>query len=60
MPGYKYPKQAAPQTDEAETVEEKEQTQDTIPQAPFGAQPMTPVSPAPKVGGITGNAKAKK
>jgi hypothetical protein len=66
MPGYKTPK-PAPETleemeDEAETsepvlVEEAEQTQTEAPKAPFGAQPMTPVPPAPRVGGITASTK---
>jgi hypothetical protein len=66
MPGYKTPK-PAPETleemeDEAEApgpvhVEESEETQTEPPKAPFGAQPMTPVAPAPKVGGITASTK---
>lgn len=64
MPGYKYPKHAEPQPEEEavkpEPEEEQEQTAADTPQAPFGGQPMTPVPPAPKVGGITGNAKKAK
>ena len=53
-----------PPTDEekaaAEALDEKEQTQDERPTAPFGAQPMTPVQPGPKVGGITASTGKKK
>jgi len=34
-------------------AEGAEQGPDDKPKAPFGGQPMTPVQPAPKVGGIT-------
>jgi hypothetical protein len=44
------------ETDEAVEAEPEEQTE--VPQAPFGAQPMTPVSPAPKIGRVrAGNAR---
>ena len=67
-PGYKRPKATGETLEEvkeesvANTEEDAaEQTQTEVPQAPFGAQPMTPVAPAPKVGGITASVgKTKK
>ena len=62
MPGYKAPKPADPEVDDTPTNDEAEATIDSepeadveqtdVPQAPFGGQPMTPVTPAPKVGGV--------
>jgi hypothetical protein len=50
----------AAETAAKDAAEANEQTQEERPQAPFGAQPMTPVQPGPKVGGITGNGKKAK
>lgn len=68
MPGYRYPKQTeAAEAEEAST----EITQDTaeapepdveqteVPKPEFGGQPMTPVQPAVKVGGITASSKKR-
>lgn len=61
MPGYKVPvvepvAEAAKETEEPVTTvaadEEAELEQKEVPQAPFGAQPMTPVTPAPRVGSV--------
>jgi hypothetical protein len=49
-----------PTTGGPETVEEETPEQTEIPKAEFGAQPMTPVQPAPKVGGITSSTKKTK
>lgn len=52
MPGYEVVEEAADNTSGTAGVDEDDVEQTEIPQAPFGAQPMTPVSPAPKVGGV--------
>jgi hypothetical protein len=65
MPGYKAPAMADPQPDAADEGEQPVDPADDmdeqkdIPQAQFGAQPMTPVQQAPKVGGITANTRKK-
>jgi hypothetical protein len=66
MPGY-VPAPAAVAADDADEPETPEQTpenggkgydedddleQKEVPQAPFGAQPMTPVQPGPKIGSV--------
>ncbi len=59
MPGYA-PNEAPVVVDEdvplsveaAATLDEEDVEQETLPRAAFGAQPMTPVQPAPKVGSI--------
>lgn len=56
MPGYKAPLVAETDPlDEPSTAPEVEDDveQTEVPTAPFGAQPMTPVAPAPKVGSVT-------
>lgn len=73
MPGYKHPKVAVPVVEElpelaAETMEtpnaldadEEDLEQQEVPQAPFGAQPMTPVTPAPRVGSVRASTKKVK
>lgn len=63
MPGYKAPVAVAevpeptPEELDAADAADGAAEQTEAPQAPFGAQPMTPVAPAPKVGGIRANAK---
>jgi hypothetical protein len=70
MPGYK---PAAVAVEEGEDGEEREtvsvseaevtdnDVQEGVPQAPFGAQPMTPVQPAARIGGVrAGNARGGK
>ena len=62
MPGYKHPapehiaeaiqKAEAEETTQTEAVTEEDVEQSEKPEAPFGAQPMTPVSPAAKVGQV--------
>lgn len=51
MPGYKPAPVAV--VEEAETVASDDAAEQTeVPKVPFGGQPMTPVSPAPKVGKV--------
>ena len=55
MPGYKPPTVVTPAVDEDDTpvlANGEEEEQDSVPQPPFGGQPMTPVPPAPKVGNV--------
>lgn len=70
MPGYKpvrvveEPEDAAGDNANEEgsepTPEPDDAEQTEAPQAPFGGQPMTPVSPAPKIGNVrSGSARAK-
>ena len=66
MPGYKpasvavvavVEEEEAKEAKPDEVEEDVEQTE--VPAAPFGAQPMTPVSPAPKVGGVTASTRRR-
>lgn len=63
MPGYKPIVQAPESEEEADAAAlaaseaEALDDQKEVPQAEFGGQPMTPVAPAPRVGGITPGAK---
>lgn len=62
MPGYVWPTQAEVEAaakvpepvDEAadEAEDDEEEDLPLVPQAPFGAQPMTPVAPAPRIGNV--------
>jgi hypothetical protein len=59
MPGYVPAPVAAAAADEAGEPEqepvadsENDLEQKEVPQAPFGAQPMTPVQPGPKIGNV--------
>lgn len=61
MPGYKM-EEVAEETNEEETKTEPtvdstdDAAQTDVPQAPFGGQPMTPVTPVPKIGSVRSGA----
>lgn len=65
MPGYVYPSTEQAELEqiaaEVEVPEDApDQHKDGVPQAPFGGQPLTPVQPAARVGGITASTGRKK
>lgn len=64
MPGYKaepvVEEPTAAELNAADAAEEADSEQTEVPQAPFGAQPMTPVSPAPKIGRVSAGSGRSK